>query len=162
MKNAYIGIGSNMGDPPNNCLEAIKKIGELAGCEIVSLSSLFLTEPVGVSDQEWYVNGVVSIKTGMSACELLNELLRIETEMGRVRVAKWGPRLIDLDLLLYGQDVIDDATIIVPHPLMHMRKFIMAPIAEIAPELMHPVIGKTMLELFRELSEDDQVVKRLD
>jgi 2-amino-4-hydroxy-6-hydroxymethyldihydropteridine diphosphokinase len=162
MKTAYIGIGSNMGDPRKNCLEAVKRIGKLDGCEIVSLSSLYLTEPIGVSDQEWYVNGVVSIETGMSARELLNELLLIEAEMRRVRVRKWGPRIIDLDILLFGRDVINETGITVPHPLMQLRKFVMAPVAEIAPGLMHPIIGKTMMEIYRGLPEDDQVVKRLD
>lgn len=150
-----------MSDPHRNCLDAVDRIGRIDKCEIISVSSLYLTEPVGVQDQEWYVNSAVSIATGLSARDLMKRLLEIEADMGRVRTTKWGPRVIDLDILLFGQDIIDDILVKVPHPMMHLRKFVMAPMAELAPDLMHPVLGKTIIELFKEIPDDGQIVKRV-
>jgi 2-amino-4-hydroxy-6-hydroxymethyldihydropteridine diphosphokinase len=162
MKTAYIGIGSNIGDPQRNCHEAIGRIGAVDGCRVISVSSFYLTEPVGDRAQEWYVNGVVSISTAMSVRDLLNSLLKIEANMGRVRTVKWGPRIIDLDILLYGQDIIDETALKIPHPMMHLRKFVMAPMADLAPEVVHPVLGKTMTELLMGITESIQVIKRLE
>lgn len=162
MKTAYIGIGSNMGDPSRNCFDAIERIRGLDECRIISVSGLYLTEPVGVETQDWYVNGVVSISIAMSVHDLLKSLLQIEADMGRVRIVKWGPRIIDLDILLLGQDVIDETAIKIPHPMMHLRKFVMAPMAELAPEVVHPVLGKTMTELLTEIEGSSQVIKRLE
>jgi 2-amino-4-hydroxy-6-hydroxymethyldihydropteridine diphosphokinase len=162
MSMAYIGIGSNMGDPRGNCLDALDRIGKIEGCEIISVSSLYLTEPVGVDAQEWYVNGAVSISTKLTARDLMNHLLAIEADMGRVRTLKWGPRVIDLDVLLFGREIIDDIIVTVPHPLMHLRRFVMAPMADLAPDLIHPVLKRTIMELFREIPENDQVITRLE
>ncbi len=162
MKTAYIGIGSNMADPRGNCLEAVKKIGGIGGCRVESVSALYLTEPVGVRDQEWYVNGALCLSTGLSPFDLIGRLLEIEADMGRVRTMKWGPRIIDLDILLFGQDIINDAALTVPHPMMHLRRFVMAPMVDLAPDLMHPVLLKTMIELYRELPQDGQVIKRVE
>jgi 2-amino-4-hydroxy-6-hydroxymethyldihydropteridine diphosphokinase len=161
MKTAFIGIGSNMSDPHRNCLDAVDRIGRIDNCEIISESSLYLTAPVGVQDQEWYINSAVSITTGLSAQDLMKRLLEIEADMGRVRTTKWGPRVIDLDILLFGQDIIDDILVKVPHPMMHLRKFVMAPMAELAPDLIHPGLGKTIMELLKEIPDDGQIVKRL-
>jgi 2-amino-4-hydroxy-6-hydroxymethyldihydropteridine diphosphokinase len=160
MKTAYIGIGSNIGDPQRNCHEAIEKIAAIDGFRVISVSSFYLTEPVGVKTQEWYINGVVSISTAMPVHDLLNSLLQIEANMGRVRNVKWGPRIIDLDILLFGQDIIDEKDLKIPHPMMHLRKFVMAPIAELAPEIVHPVLGKTMTELLMDITESSQVIKK--
>jgi 2-amino-4-hydroxy-6-hydroxymethyldihydropteridine diphosphokinase len=162
MKIAYIGIGSNMGDSQRNCREAIERTGALDECSVISVSSFYFTEPVGVKAQEWYVNGAVSVSTTMSAQDLLKALLQVELHMGRIRLEKWGPRVIDLDLLLYGQDIIDETDIKVPHPLMHMRKFVMAPMSELAPDLIHPLFGKSMMELLKEIEVNNQAIKRLE
>jgi 2-amino-4-hydroxy-6-hydroxymethyldihydropteridine diphosphokinase len=162
MKTAYIGIGSNMGDPQQNCLEAIEWIGALDECRIISVSGFYLTEPVGVVAQDWYVNSAVSVSTAMPARDLLKALLQVEKDMGRVRIEKWGPRVIDLDLLLYHDEMLDEPEIKVPHPLMHMRKFVMVPMMELAPDLVHPVFGKTMTELCREITGEGQIIKRLE
>lgn len=162
MKTAFIGIGSNMSDPHRNCLDAVDRIGRIDNCEIISVSSFYLTEPVGVQVQEWYINGAVSVSTGLSARDLMKRLLDIETDMGRVRTTKWGPRVIDLDILLFGHDIIDDIIVKVPHPLMHLRRFVMAPMSELAPDLMHPVLGKTVMGLLKEIPDDGQTVKRLE
>jgi 2-amino-4-hydroxy-6-hydroxymethyldihydropteridine diphosphokinase len=161
MKTAFIGIGSNMNDPHRNCLDAVDRIGRIDNCEIISVSSLYLTEPVGVQDQGWYINSAVSAATGLSAQDLMKRLLEIEADMGRVRTTKWGPRVIDLDILLFGQEIIDDMIVKVPHPMMHLRRFVIAPMAELAPDLIHPGLGKTIMELFKEIPDDGQIVKRL-
>lgn len=162
MKTAYIGIGSNMGDPRRNCLDAIDRIGRLDDCKILSVSGLYLTEPVGVRDQEWYINGAVSISTGLTALDLIGKLMEIEANMGRVRTMKWGDRVIDLDILLFGQDIINYENLSVPHPMMHLRRFVMGPMSDLAPDLMHPVLGRTMIELFREIPVDEQSIKRVE
>ena len=162
MKTVYIGIGSNMGDPRGNCLDAIERIGRIENCRIISVSALYLTKPVGDRGQEWYTNCVVSISTGLPAHDLLKRLLGIEAEMGRVRTVRWGPRIIDLDILLYGQDMINDEELKVPHPMMHLRRFVMAPMSDIGKDLIHPVLGKTMIELLRELPDNGQEIIRLE
>ena len=159
MKTAYIGIGSNLGDPHRNCLEAVDRIGMRPDCRILGLSGLYETEPVGVEGQGWYINCVASLSTGLSARDLMKDLLLIEAGMGRVRRGLWEPRVIDLDLLLFGTDIIDDEELKVPHPLMHKRRFVMAPMNDLAPDLIHPVIGRTMAELFEEIPVDGQSVR---
>jgi 2-amino-4-hydroxy-6-hydroxymethyldihydropteridine diphosphokinase len=162
MKTAYIGIGSNIGDSQRNCHEAVERIGASDGCRVISVSSLYLTEPLGVEAQEWYINGVVSISTAMPARDLLKSLLQIEADMGRVRTVKWGPRVIDLDILLLGQDIVDETAVKIPHPMMHLRKFVMAPMADLAPEVVHPVLRKTMTELFMEIADGGEIIKKLE
>jgi 2-amino-4-hydroxy-6-hydroxymethyldihydropteridine diphosphokinase len=158
MKTAYIGIGSNIGDKVSNCLEAVEEIKKLHGCRFISQSELFLTMPVGVEDQDWYVNGVVSVAAGLLPVDLLEKLLAIEAGMGRIRRRRWGARIIDLDLLLFGQDIIAESDLTVPHPRLHLRRFVLEPMARLAPDLVHPTLGKTVSELLRDFEGDDQVV----
>ena len=145
MKTAYIGIGSNMGDRTRNCLEAVDRVGMMPDCRILKLSGLYETEPVGVEGQDPYINCVASLLTGLPARGLMKDLLLIEAEMGRVRKGRWEPRVIDLDLLLFGSDIIDDEGLKVPPPLMHERRFVMAPMNDLVPDLIHPVIRRTMV-----------------
>ncbi len=159
MKTAYIGIGSNMGDPRSNCLNAVERIGRVNGCRITGLSGLYMTEPVGVEGQDWYVNGVASVDVDMPARSLLECLLAIETEMGRVKNGHWSSRIIDLDILLFSREIIHEKCLIVPHPLMHQRRFVLAPMADMAPDLIHPSIGKSMIELLQKIPENDQAIK---
>jgi 2-amino-4-hydroxy-6-hydroxymethyldihydropteridine diphosphokinase len=159
MTKAYIGIGSNIGNSHHNCLDAVKRIGLIPGCDLKRLSNLFLTEPIGVEGQDWYINGVAEIETGILPHDLLKYLLGIESDMGRVRKEKWESRVIDLDILIYGEEVINDENLKVPHPFMHERRFVMSPISELAPDLIHPVIGKTMTELLKEIPEAEQEIK---
>jgi len=160
MKTAYIGIGSNLGDPRRNCLEAVDRIGQIPDCTVVGLSKLYCTEPVGVEGQGWYVNGVVAISTDMSPRDLMDRLLAIEVDMGRVREGKrWEARVIDLDLLLFDKEIVNEWNLTVPHPLMHKRRFVMTPMVDLAPDLTHPSLGKSMLELLQTVPEDGQVVK---
>jgi 2-amino-4-hydroxy-6-hydroxymethyldihydropteridine diphosphokinase len=160
MKTAYIGIGSNLGNPEKNCLEAVDRIGRIPSCKVTKVSSLYSTEPVGVDEQEWYVNCVVEILTGISAKILMERLLAIEKNMGRIREGgRWQARVIDLDILLFGRELINEDNLTVPHPLMHRRRFVMVPMMDLAPDLDHPSLGKSMSMLLQEISEDGQDVK---
>ena len=154
----YIGIGSNLGDRHQNCLTALDMLQKTPGCKLTGHSDWYWTEPVGVKDQERYVNAVASISTELSAHDLLRKLLAIEQDMGRVRRKRWESRIIDLDLLLYGREVIDEKHLTVPHPLMHLRRFVLVPLVQLEPNLRHPSLGQTMSELLAKLPEDGQEV----
>jgi 2-amino-4-hydroxy-6-hydroxymethyldihydropteridine diphosphokinase len=155
---AYIGIGSNLGDKLGNCLQAVELAKGIPGCRLQAQSQFFRTEPFGIEGQDWYVNGVIALGTDVSAPDLLKALLAIEADMGRERKRKWDPRGIDLDILLYGSDVIREPGLKVPHRFMHLRRFVLVPMVELAPDLVHPVLGKTMRQLLEELPEDGQAV----
>jgi 2-amino-4-hydroxy-6-hydroxymethyldihydropteridine diphosphokinase len=162
METAYIGIGSNLGNPERNCLEAVDRIREIPDCKVIGISKLYWTEPVGVDGQGWYVNCAASISTKVFPQALMEGLLAIEKHMGRVREeGRWMPRVIDLDILLYGREIIHEENLTVPHPLMHIRRFVMVPMVDLAPDLDHPSLGKSMSELLQNISEDGQVVQSM-
>lgn len=140
----FIGIGSNMGNPSANCKAAINRISELDGVEGVRSSSLYRSAPVGLTEQDWFVNCVIEAETTLPPVTLLKELLAIESSMGRVRKRRWGERIIDLDILLYGNQIIGDEELTIPHPLMHERSFVLIPLEEIAPDIIHPVLDKAI------------------
>ncbi len=158
MQTAYIGIGSNLGDKLNNCLKAIKLIDRIPGCRVKAKADFFHTEPVGVEDQDWYVNSVISLLTEISAHQLLKCLLDIEECLGRERKRKWDPRTIDLDILFFAQDVINEENLTVPHPFLQERRFVLVPMVQLAPDLIHPVLGKSMAELLDALPEERSAV----
>jgi 2-amino-4-hydroxy-6-hydroxymethyldihydropteridine diphosphokinase len=158
MKRAFIGIGSNLGDRRKNCAEAVERLKELKGCEVIGCSRWYLTSPVGVEDQDWFVNGVACLGAEISARDLLGRLLSVEAAMGRVRTEKWGPRVIDLDLLLYGADIVNEPDLEIPHPLMDRRRFVLAPLAEVDPDVIHPVLAKTASQMLWELEGQEQQV----
>jgi len=143
----YIGVGSNLGEREVHIAAAIGRIAELPKTELVKVSSLIETDPVGVTDQGRFLNGAMELRTDLGPIELLDELQAIENDLGRVRTVRWGPRTIDLDILLYDNAVIDDGRLSVPHPLMHEREFVLGPFAEIAPDAVHPANGKTAAEM---------------
>ena len=157
-KTAYIGVGSNLGDKINNCLEAVVRIDEISGCRVTAQSDFYRTQPVGVKGQDWYVNGVIVLSADIPAQDLLKGLLAIEVDMGRERKKKWDSRIIDLDILLFGEEVISEKGLQVPHPLMHSRRFVLAPMVSLAPDLIHPVLGKSMAELLVDSPEKEQSV----
>lgn len=159
MSHVYIGVGSNLGEPEKNCLDAIRRIDEVEGCRKTGLSSLYLTEPVGVEGQPWYVNCVLSVNTDLSAARLMEILLNIEADMGRVRENKWESRNIDLDILLFDDEIISEKNLVVPHPLMHTRRFVIAPMVDLAPDLVHPCLGRTMSELLDALPDNEQQIR---
>jgi 2-amino-4-hydroxy-6-hydroxymethyldihydropteridine diphosphokinase len=111
-----------------------------------------------VEDQDWFINGVASLTTEISPQVLLRKVLDIEGDMGRVRRERWGPRIIDLDILLFGQEIIHEENLKVPHPFMHLRRFVLEPLVQLVPDLIHPSLGMSIKALLRRLPEDDQVV----
>ena len=153
----YIGIGSNLGNALKNCQHAVESLSLTAGVEITRVSPFYKTEPVGIENQNMFINSVVEIRTVLSARNLFQALQGIEKDMGRDREVKGGPRIIDLDLLFYGQEVIQDADLIVPHPEIQRRRFVLEPICEIASYLIHPDFGVSMRGLKDRLSDNKMV-----
>ena len=141
MNTAYLGLGSNLGDRRRHLAGALRRLQAGAGIRIAEVSSVYETKPVGVAGQPIFLNLVARITTTRSAHELLDQCLRVEAGLGRVRRERWGPRTIDIDLLLYGDARINDGRLTVPHPRMRERGFVLAPLAEIAPGLL--LAGKT-------------------
>ncbi|MES2014636.1 MAG: 2-amino-4-hydroxy-6-hydroxymethyldihydropteridine diphosphokinase [Patescibacteria group bacterium] len=151
MAKAYVGIGSNKGDARahiHKALEELKKIGT-----ILSISSLYKTEPVGFAEQEWFLNCALLLETELSPKALLTAFKRIEKELGRTPSIKNGPREIDIDLLLYGETIIHTEVLTVPHSRMHERSFVLLPLSEIAPNVIHPIFKKTVAELRVEIHD---------
>ncbi|MGB2601220.1 MAG: 2-amino-4-hydroxy-6-hydroxymethyldihydropteridine diphosphokinase [Candidatus Omnitrophota bacterium] len=146
----YLGIGSNIGDREKNFEEALSRLKKIDGVEALEASSTYYTKPVGGPVQDDYLNGVLKIETIIPPVELLDILKSIEKDMGRSSSDKDYPRVIDLDILLYGEERIESEKLIVPHPKMHERQFVLKGLAEIAPEAVHAGTGKTIGELYRE------------
>ena len=146
---ALIGIGSNIGLAAENCKKAIALIKK--SITVTAQSSLYESEPVGKADQAWFVNAAIQVQTTLAPEELLQLLLNIEQEFGRTRKEKWGPRIIDLDILDYEGLIMDSKVLILPHPEMTQRRFVLEPLSQIAGETVHPLKQKTILELLKEL-----------
>ena len=153
MSIVYIGIGSNLGDREKNCTRAIELL-EKKGITVKKKSSLYKTEPWGIKDQPEFLNMAIEIETYLKPRELLGFLKQIEAEIGREKSYKWGPRLIDLDILLFDDIILDEDNLKIPHPLMHKRDFVLRPLQEIAPDIIHPSfkmnIGKLLQKLYNE------------
>ena len=143
MTRAFVGLGANLGERERTVRAALDSLGDEAGVEVVAVSTLRETEPVGVGEQPLYLNGAAELETTLTARELLDRLLAVERRFGRVRSpGEHGPRTLDLDLLLYGDDVIDEPELHVPHPRLHERRFVLEPLAELAPGLVVPGRGE--------------------
>ena len=139
---AYVGLGANLGDRAETIRAAVGALGAEDGVEVVAVSTLRETEPVGVGEQPPYLNGAAELETALTAPELLDRLLAVERRFGRVRIpGEHGPRTLDLDLLLYGDEVLDEPGLTVPHPRLHERRFVLEPLAELAPALVVPGRG---------------------
>jgi 2-amino-4-hydroxy-6-hydroxymethyldihydropteridine diphosphokinase len=139
---AYVGLGANLGERERTLLAAVDALGGEEGIAVVAVSALRETEPVGVGEQPRFLNGVVALDTTLTARGLLDRLLALEQRFGRVRVpGEHGPRTLDLDLLLYGDETIDEPGLAVPHPRLHDRRFVLEPLAELAPGLLVPGFG---------------------
>jgi len=157
---AYIALGSNMGDRELNLLRSVAEIGRLPDGKVTGLSPFYETSPVGVTEQSSFYNAVLRLNTALSPHELLERLLRIEQEVfGRTRTTHWGPRRMDLDLLLHGDACIAEDGLLLPHPRMAERRFVLQPLCDIAPELVHPVLGKSIIKLLAALRSDETVTR---
>jgi 2-amino-4-hydroxy-6-hydroxymethyldihydropteridine diphosphokinase len=138
---AFVGIGSNLGDREANLARAIELLSAEDGIDVVAVSQIRETEPVGPIEQGPFLNGVVQVETSLRPGELLERLLAVESRLGRVRAERWGARTIDLDLLLYGNETIDEPGLSVPHPRLHERRFVLEPLADLDPGLEIPERG---------------------
>jgi 2-amino-4-hydroxy-6-hydroxymethyldihydropteridine diphosphokinase len=157
-KTVYISLGSNMGDREVNLAEAVRRLATLG--TVTRVSSLYETEPVEFLNQPWFLNCVVELETEKMPRSLLSAMLEIERAMGRRRTVAKGPRTIDLDLLLFGSSVVETPSLTVPHPAMHERRFVLEPLAEIAPDLRHPVLRRSAREMLNALTKGSPAVRR--
>lgn len=148
----YIGIGSNLGNREENCLNSIRLIEE-RDIRVLKRSSLYETEPWGVEDQPMFINMAIEAETELSPLELLRVLKSIEKSMGRVQTERWGPRIIDLDILFYNNLILETPELTIPHPYIKERPFVLIPLSEIAPEFEHPVLKKRIKELLNIIKE---------
>ena len=151
MKTAYLGLGSNLGDRRANLAGAIERLRS-DRLRVTRVSSVWETEPRDVLDQPWFLNQVVEAETDLFPRQLFQHLQRIEREMGRLKRMPKGPRLIDLDILLYGNAVVKSPELEIPHPRMTERRFVLAPLAELAPDLRHPVLKRTVKDLLAQIA----------
>ena len=150
---AYVGLGSNLGDRESTIRRAVALLDEAPGVDVLAVSTLRETEPWGPVEQPTYLNGAVELETELEPRALLDVLLDVERRLGRVRTARWGPRTIDLDLLLHGDAIVHEPGLTLPHPHLHERRFALEPLAELAPDAVVPGRGK-VVDLLRRLDLD--------
>ena len=155
MADVFIGIGSNIGNKEENIRSSIKLMKKK--CRILKTSSLYETEPVGYKEQDWFLNCAIEAETKIEPLELLEFLKSIEKNIGRVKEIKNGPRIIDMDILFYDDKIINESELIIPHPRLHERLFVLEPLKEIAPELVHPVFGKSIGEIYSEAKNGHEI-----
>jgi 2-amino-4-hydroxy-6-hydroxymethyldihydropteridine diphosphokinase len=157
MSLAYVSFGSNLRNRLQNIKRGLQLVSRNRSITITKKSSLYETEPVGYENQGWFLNGVIEIETNVSPHKLLSLLKKVERIMGRKRRIRWGPREIDLDILLYNQRCIDTPGLIIPHPCMHERGFVLVPLVEIAPQVIHPIFKKSAQQLLAELADKKEI-----
>lgn len=157
MHSAYIGFGSNIGNRLAHIQNAIHALSKTEGITLQKISSVYKTDPVGYEAQAEFLNGVAAIQTSLSPLSLLHTLKDIETEVGRQHRIRWGPREIDLDILIYGDLCLQTEKLVIPHPEMHLRRFVLVPFAEITPDLVHPVFEESIQTLLNRLEDDKSV-----
>ncbi|MGD8493358.1 MAG: 2-amino-4-hydroxy-6-hydroxymethyldihydropteridine diphosphokinase [Desulfobacterales bacterium] len=155
----YISVGSNMGDRLQNCRQGITALNRSGESRIIAQSRIYMTEPVDYEDQDWFINMVVKLETANDPFELLDIINKVQRAAGRKRdVIRYGPRVLDLDIIFFGNLVLDSDRLAVPHPRMHQRRFVLQPICDIDPTMVHPVLKKDMQSLLDGLAKDEQKV----
>jgi len=160
---AFVSVGSNLGDKLDNCLKGIAALIESGESSLLGASRFFRTSPVDYTDQDWFVNAAVKIRTTMEPLDLLDKLVAIQQQMGRKTDAvRFGPRVLDLDILLYDDRVFRTPRLEIPHPRMHKRAFVLQPICDINPSIIHPVLGQTVADLLGRIDDEDQRVIPLE
>jgi 2-amino-4-hydroxy-6-hydroxymethyldihydropteridine diphosphokinase len=159
--NIFISLGTNLGDREKNLRDAVDLVAQLPGTQLVKQSKIYTTAAWGKTDQPDFLNAVMEISSNLSAGELMEALLQLEEKMGRVRNDHWGPRIIDMDILFYGEEIIDSLTLHVPHPELQNRNFVLVPLHEIAPAFIHPVFKKSAAQLLEECPDKLPVLTAL-
>jgi len=157
---AFIAIGSNLGDRIANVKKAVLRAADEVKATLVFMSSFYETEPWGIKEQGPFVNAVMGVETELPPAALLAHLKSVEAGMGRQKAERWGPRVIDLDIIFYGGLVMDEKGLTIPHPSAHERAFVMVPLAEIAPDFIHPVIGRSAAEIAKSL--DSSGIRKME
>lgn len=153
MTRAFIGLGSNLGERVANIRRAIELLEGCKDVEVLRRASLYETEPVGIEAQPWFINTVVEIETRLTPCELFKLCKQIEGQVGREHKGRWGPREIDVDILLFGDVITNSDELVIPHPELHKRRFVLVPLCEIEGELMHPVLKESLQGLLTQLAD---------
>jgi 2-amino-4-hydroxy-6-hydroxymethyldihydropteridine diphosphokinase len=156
---AYISVGSNMGNKCMNCQQGISALISSGTETLKNHSPFYITEPVGFKDQDWFVNTVINIETSLTPFQLLDRLKSIEQDAGRTNDSiKFGPRILDLDILIYDDRILNSPRLVLPHPRMHKRRFVLKPFCDIDPQKVHPVLKKNMQYLLRCLNDNEQKI----
>ena len=156
---AYISAGSNMGDRLQNCRKGIEALTGANSSKILAQSRIYKTEPVDYEDQNWFINMMVKLETALDPFQLLDYIEHIQRAAGRLKdLIRFGPRILDLDIILYDDRIIESKRLVVPHPRMHKRRFVLKPICDIDPAVIHPVLKKEMQILLEELGAEEQKV----
>ena len=158
----FLSLGSNQGEKRANCTQAISDILRLEGSRLIAQSSWYHTQPWGKEDQDWFVNGVIQVETPLEPHEFLSQIKAIESHMGRRDTEHWGPRPIDIDILFYDRLEITSPELTIPHTRAHERNFVLAPMAEIAPHFVHPVLNQAMSLLWKNAPDRKEVLKITD
>ncbi len=159
---AFIGIGSNKGDRRQSCMNAIQAFSTWEQGSIIKVSSLYESEPWGYDDQELFINCVIKISTSEDAFGLFTFIQKAELQLGKQKDFHWGPRTIDLDILFFNEDIIDTPRLKIPHPFLHQRRFVLEPLSEIEPSLVHPVLKQPVVSLLQQLQDSKHIIKRME
>ncbi|MBI3267901.1 MAG: 2-amino-4-hydroxy-6-hydroxymethyldihydropteridine diphosphokinase [Planctomycetes bacterium] len=155
----YLGLGSNLGDRAGNLAAAVASLAAVPGVRVRRLSRVWETEPVGGPAQGEYLNAVAEVETELPPASLLDAVLEVEHGLGRERAERWGPRILDIDLLLAGDRVVESGALVLPHPRLAERRFVLEPLAELVPDLRHPVAGRTIAQLLAGLPAAARAVR---